>query len=160
MDALPAKSLAEVPCKILITPFQPLPLAPHSRVEFEDREPDQSLLSALESFRPAALGPAPNWAASVDAELIVNLGKYRRYDYTSLRDLLRVVRNKKNHFREMPEALQRTMGPVPDGYFRWGSKKHTTAPYRAAWVAAQSWDVAPPGCCSHRARDQGLECDC
>jgi len=55
----------------------------------------------------------------VDGELIVNLGRYRRYDYTSLRDLLRVVRNKKNHFREMPESLQRAMGPVPEGYYRW-----------------------------------------
>jgi serine/threonine-protein kinase/endoribonuclease IRE1 len=86
-------------------------------VEFEDREPDQTLLTALESFRSPAIA-GTNWGAAVDAELIVNLGKYRRYDYTSLRDLLRVVRNKKNHFREMPEGLQRAMGPVPDGYYR------------------------------------------
>lgn len=31
-----------------------------------------------------------------------------------------MVRNKKNHFREMPEGLQRAMGPVPEGYYRWG----------------------------------------
>ena len=31
---------------------------------------------------------------------------HRRYDYTSLRDLMRVVRNKRNHFREMPQQLQ------------------------------------------------------
>jgi serine/threonine-protein kinase/endoribonuclease IRE1 len=97
-------------------------LLPHAsrpvRVEFEDREPDQTLLTALEGFKSAATGGAANWGASVDAALIINLGKYRRYDYTSLRDLLRVVRNKKNHFREMPEALQGTMGPVPDGYYR------------------------------------------
>lgn len=41
-----------------------------------------------------------------------------RYDYSCLRDLLRVVRNKRNHFREMPENLQQLMGPVPDGYYR------------------------------------------
>lgn len=73
---------------------------------------------ALESYRTPATGVSPNWGAAVDPDLIVNLGKYRRYDYTSLRDLLRVVRNKKNHFREMPESLQRAMGPVPDGYYR------------------------------------------
>lgn len=88
------------------------------RVEFEDREPDQSLLMALEAARGPAVGAA-NWGASLDAELVANLGKYRRYDYTSLRDLLRVVRNKKNHFREMPESLQRLMGPVPEGYYRY-----------------------------------------
>lgn len=73
---------------------------------------------ALESFRTPATGASPNWGAAVEPGLIVNLGKYRRYDYTSLRDLLRVVRNKKNHFREMPEDLQRAMGPIPDGYYR------------------------------------------
>lgn len=43
-------------------------------------------------------------------------GKYRRYDYSSLRDLLRVVRNKHSHFRELPPDLQARMGPIPDGF--------------------------------------------
>lgn len=85
-------------------------------VENEDREPDPSLLHALESYTAAAVGP--NWGAGLDPELIANLGKYRRYDYTCLRDLLRVVRNKRNHFREMPDSLQVLLGPVPDGYYR------------------------------------------
>jgi serine/threonine-protein kinase/endoribonuclease IRE1 len=88
------------------------------RVENEDREPDPSLLNALESYTAAALGP--NWGAALDPELISNLGKYRRYDYTCLRDLLRVVRNKRNHFREMPGELQRLLGPLPDGFYRCG----------------------------------------
>jgi serine/threonine-protein kinase/endoribonuclease IRE1 len=73
------------------------------RVENEDREPDQTLLAALEAHAYAALrppnapttGPAslisPNWGTAVEPELVANLGRYRRYDYTSLRDLLRVV---------------------------------------------------------------------
>jgi hypothetical protein len=86
------------------------------RVENEDREPDQSLLAALESYSRTAVGS--NWGAAVDAELVANLGKYRRYDYTCLRDLLRVIRNKRNHFREMPDSLQSLMGPIPDGFYR------------------------------------------
>lgn len=108
-------------------------LAP--RVEFEDREPDQSLLTGLEAARAAAIG-ASNWGASMDAELVANLGKYRRYDYTSLRDLLRVVRNKKNHFREMPEPLQRLMGPVPDGYYRCGKRLLLRCALKLQHVAA------------------------
>lgn len=54
----------------------------------------------------------------MDAELVANLGKYRRYDYRALRDLLRVVRNKRNHFREMPESLQQLLGPLPTGFYR------------------------------------------
>ena len=88
------------------------------RVENEDREPDPTLLNALEAFSAAAVGA--NWGAALDVELIANLGRYRRYDYTCLRDLLRVVRNKRNHFREMPESLQQLMGPLPNGYYRWG----------------------------------------
>jgi hypothetical protein len=72
------------------------------RVENEDREPDQSLLAALETAARVALlpssaatGPASpislNWGGCVEAALVANLGRYRRYDYTSLRDLLRVV---------------------------------------------------------------------
>lgn len=89
-----------------------------TRVENEDREPDPTLLNALESFAPPAVGT--NWGAAVDVELITNLGRYRRYDYTCLRDLLRVVRNKRNHFREMPDSLQQLMGPLPNGFYRCG----------------------------------------
>lgn len=40
----------------------------------------------------------------------------RRYDFTSLRDLLRVIRNKRSHFREMPASLQALLGPIPHGF--------------------------------------------
>ncbi|GIL90679.1 hypothetical protein Vretifemale_18451 [Volvox reticuliferus] len=126
------------------------------RVENEDREPDTSLLAAMEAYAGVALaGPGaealdasgaassssgasstvaaglsaalsaalsssviPNWGACLPAELVANLGRYRRYDYTSLRDLLRVVRNKRNHFREMPPTLQAMLGPLPAGFLR------------------------------------------
>lgn len=86
------------------------------RVENEDREPDQRLLAILEGYARTAVGT--NWGAAVDAELVASLGKYRRYEYTCLRDLLRVIRNKRNHFREMPDSLQQLMGPIPDGFYR------------------------------------------
>lgn len=43
-------------------------------------------------------------------------GKYRRYSYTSLRDLLRVIRNKHSHYRELPAELQRRLGTIPEGF--------------------------------------------
>ena len=36
--------------------------------------------------------------------LIENLGKYRKYDFTSIRDCLRVIRNKKHHYRYVCQA--------------------------------------------------------
>jgi serine/threonine-protein kinase/endoribonuclease IRE1 len=112
------------------------------RVEGEDREPDTTLLASLERFARAAFGRfgggggggadggggnggaasttaaicSTNWGARVDARLVANLGRYRRYDFTALRDLLRVVRNKRNHFREMPQDLQADLGPMPEGF--------------------------------------------
>jgi hypothetical protein len=56
--------------------------------------------------------------ARLDTELLGNLGRYRRYRACSLRDLLRVIRNKHNHWRELPEPLQARLGPPPDGFLR------------------------------------------
>lgn len=75
-------------------------------------------MQALESR--ASVGIGANWGCLVDPELVANLGRYRRYDYTSLRDLLRVIRNKRSHFREMPAPLQAMLGPIPTGFVRYG----------------------------------------
>ena len=86
------------------------------RVENEDRESDQALLSALEAH--SAVGIGANWGCHVHPELVANLGRYRRYEYTSVRDLLRVIRNKRSHFREMPAPLQAMLGQIPTGFLR------------------------------------------
>ena len=77
---------------------------------------NQSLLQSFENCSRSALGSGP-WMARFDGELIENLGRYRKYNQSSLRDLLRVIRNKHNHFRELPETLQAKLGPLPQGYF-------------------------------------------
>lgn len=56
------------------------------------------------------------WLRALSPALIDNLHRYRRYDTFSLRDLLRVFRNKMQHFRELPPALREEMGPLPGGY--------------------------------------------
>jgi serine/threonine-protein kinase/endoribonuclease IRE1 len=48
--------------------------------------------------------------------VVCRAGKYRRYDFSSLRDLLRVIRNKHSHYRELPPDLQARIGPVPEGF--------------------------------------------
>lgn len=78
---------------------------------------DRSLLEALEANAEEAIG-GNNWSQKLEHEFLANLGKYRKYQPSSLRDLLRVVRNKHNHFREMPEELQSRIGRTPEQYFR------------------------------------------
>eukprot|EP00884_Botryococcus_braunii_P010147 jgi/Botrbrau1/19133/Bobra.0077s0045.1 len=88
------------------------------RVEPEDREEDKTLLAALEECMEEAVG-GRDWSVRLDPKFIDSLGKYRKYNYCSLRDLLRVIRNKHNHFRDMSPDLQAKLGPVPEGYIRY-----------------------------------------
>eukprot|EP00741_Cyanophora_paradoxa_P009242 tig00001416_g8952.t1 len=94
------------------------------RIEPEER--DSPLLRALEARAAAVLGPAPDWVALLDPELVANLGKYRKYNPASLRDLLRVIRNKRNHFRDMPPPLQALMGPLPGGFLHYFASRFPT----------------------------------
>ncbi|KAK9284681.1 hypothetical protein L1049_023857 [Liquidambar formosana] len=84
------------------------------RVELEDRESDSDLLKALESIAPMALGA--KWDEKMEPAFIANIGRYRRYKFDSVRDLLRVMRNKLNHYRELPKEIQEILGPVPEGF--------------------------------------------
>lgn len=84
------------------------------RVELEDRENDSQLLNALESVADVALNG--KWDEKMEAVFINNIGRYRRYKYDSIRDLLRVIRNKLNHYRELPREIQELLGPVPEGF--------------------------------------------
>ncbi|CDP01775.1 unnamed protein product [Coffea canephora] len=84
------------------------------RVELEDRETDSELLKAIEATAPIALGG--KWDEKLEPAFLYNIGCYRRYKYDSVRDLLRVMRNKLNHYRELPMEIQEILGSVPEGY--------------------------------------------
>ncbi|KAF9589091.1 hypothetical protein IFM89_018822 [Coptis chinensis] len=87
---------------------------PEARVELEDRENNSDILNALENVAPTALGG--NWDVKMETKFLNNIGRYRRYKFESARDLLRVVRNKLNHYRELPKEIQEILGPVPEGF--------------------------------------------
>ncbi|KAL3340687.1 hypothetical protein AABB24_029030 [Solanum stoloniferum] len=84
------------------------------RVELEDREDGSELLGALESVKTVALGGL--WNDKMDSAFINDIGRYRRYKYDSVRDLLRVIRNKLNHYRELSKEIQGILGQVPEGF--------------------------------------------
>ncbi|EOA29962.1 hypothetical protein CARUB_v10013065mg [Capsella rubella] len=84
------------------------------RVELENREVDSEILRAMESTAPVAIGG--KWDEKLEPVFITNIGRYRRYKYDSIRDLLRVIRNKLNHYRELPPEIQELVGTVPEGF--------------------------------------------
>ena len=47
------------------------------------------------------------------------LDKYRKYNFESLRDLLRAIRNKHNHYRELPDEVRVLFEDSNDGYLRY-----------------------------------------
>lgn len=74
------------------------------RVELADRVGDSDILLALENVAPVALNG--NWDEKMEATFIKNIGNYRRYKYDSIRDLLRLIRNKSNHYIDLPQEVQ------------------------------------------------------
>lgn len=38
-------------------------------------------------------------------------------------DLMRAIRNKRHHYREMPEELKAVLGSIPDGYMEYFHKR-------------------------------------
>lgn len=84
------------------------------RVELEDREIDSELLKAVEATASVALNG--RWDEKLESSFLTNISRYRRYKYDSIRDLLRVIRNKLNHYRELPLEIQEVLGSVPEGF--------------------------------------------
>ncbi|CAL6369428.1 unnamed protein product [Bathycoccus prasinos] len=87
------------------------------RMELEDREPGERILfKTLERASKFAISNT-DWRTKIDPAMLENLEKYRKYDGRSLRDLLRVIRNKSAHFRELPPRIQRILGEPPDAFY-------------------------------------------
>ena len=91
--------------------------------------------------------------ARLDPDFLENLGRYRKYRPDSLRDLLRVIRNKHNHFRELPEPLQAKLGPMPEGFLRCATcaiaRRSTSRPLShdsSVFFATRSHDLLRAAC--------------
>ena len=47
---------------------------------------------------------------------MTDLKKFRAYNGVSVRDLLRAIRNKKHHYRELTNDVMQSLGTLPDGF--------------------------------------------
>jgi Ribonuclease 2-5A len=87
-----------------------------------EREPVDSPISvALETNAQAVVGR--HWDRKLHPSLLEDMGKYRKYDTSSVRDCLRVIRNKKHHFLELSEDIKRILSPMPDGFIIYFEKR-------------------------------------
>lgn len=63
--------------------------------------------------RNAATVVGTSWDKNLDEGLLNNVSRFRTYDPSSVRDLLRLIRNKYHHFDELPEDVKLRLGPNP-----------------------------------------------
>ncbi|KAK7113321.1 serine/threonine-protein kinase/endoribonuclease IRE1-like [Littorina saxatilis] len=60
-----------------------------------------------------------DWRKAITMELQNDLRRFRTYKGKSVRDLLRAMRNKKHHYRELPEEVKASLGRVPDEFVQY-----------------------------------------
>ncbi|KAJ7135397.1 hypothetical protein C8R43DRAFT_1072529 [Mycena crocata] len=92
------------------------------RFEIMCRDPKDPYLLVLEK---GAFGIVGNdWLSRLDRLFIENLGKFRKYDGRSVQDLLRALRNKKNHYQDLPDNVKRHLGPMPEGFLAYFTRRY------------------------------------
>ena len=79
--------------------------------EREPRDPPSEHLAVLEEYSEDVLDHRRNFLAKLDQSFINSLGKQRKYTGDKMLDLLRALRNKKNHYEDMEDAIKAKVGP-------------------------------------------------
>ncbi|KAK7903766.1 bifunctional endoribonuclease/protein kinase ire1 [Exophiala xenobiotica] len=90
---------------------------PAERVSFEE-------LAALEALAPNVIGPSKDFLRALPKSFVNEMGKQRKYTGSRMIDLLRVIRNKKNHFHDLPDDVKEQMlGGSAKGYYEFWAKR-------------------------------------
>lgn len=63
-----------------------------------------------------------------------SLGKQRKYTGSKMLDLLRALRNKRNHYNDMSEHLKAHIGGLPDGYLNFWTIRFPGLLINCHWV--------------------------
>ena len=93
------------------------------RREDENYEPSVAL-DYLEDFAGTILNEARgDFLRALPGEFKDTMAKQRRYKGDSVLDLLRALRNKKNHYEDMPENVKEKVGPLPAGYLGFWTRR-------------------------------------
>ncbi|ELW66283.1 Serine/threonine-protein kinase/endoribonuclease IRE2 [Tupaia chinensis] len=83
-----------------------------------EKESEQGpLVTALEAGGYAVI--RCNWHKHISVPLQTDLRRFRSYKGSSVRDLLRAMRNKKHHYRELPAEVRQALGQVPDSFVQY-----------------------------------------
>lgn len=90
--------------------------------EFEPRDPPSDALLHLESYAPDIIqNEGCDFLRLLPREFRDTLGKQRKYNGGKVLDLLRALRNKKNHYEDIPESVKEKLGGLSRGYLSFWS---------------------------------------
>ena len=91
----------------------------------QNADGDYDALDRLESYGPEIIPPQAHndFLKILPWDFRDTLGKQRKYKGGSVLDLLRALRNKKNHFEDIPESVKEKCGPLPEGYLGFWSRR-------------------------------------
>ena len=65
-----------------------------------------------------------DWKRCLPDEIQAELNRHRWYPSNSVASLLRAIRNKKHHYRELSEDVQSILGAVPDQFMQYFDQKY------------------------------------
>ncbi|KAJ5820479.1 hypothetical protein N7474_006070 [Penicillium riverlandense] len=102
--------------------------------EFEPRDPPSEALLCLESVARQVIGPEMDFLRLLPRDFKDNLGKQRKYTGSRMLDLLRALRNKRNHYNDMPESLKAHVGGLPEGYLNFWTVRFPSLLMSCHWV--------------------------
>jgi len=85
------------------------------------RDPREAPLILLEKGASGVVGN--DWHSRLDRIFIENLGKFRKYNGASVQDLMRALRNKKHHYQDLPDNVKRNLGPLPEGFLGYFTRR-------------------------------------
>lgn len=88
------------------------------RFEIEIKDPESKFIDKL-TVTSNKIIKNKDWSTKFNKEFMDNLGKYRKYRFDRVVDLLRAFRNKYHHFMDMPQPLMKEMGPIPGGFYQY-----------------------------------------
>lgn len=102
--------------------------------EFEPRDPPSDALLCLESIASSVIYPDMDFLKHLPRDFKDSLGKQRKYTGSKMLDLLRALRNKRNHYNDMPENLKTHIGGLPDGYLNFWTIRFPSLLISCHWV--------------------------
>ena len=95
-----------------------------------DEERALAELRALEAKAPNVLGHSQDFLKALPKSFINEMGRQRKYTGSKMIDLLRAIRNKKNHFHDLPDDVKEMMVSKGGGI---GAKDNMMLGYFRFW---------------------------